>query len=380
MIVPDSYTSKLPWEAERIFRRYAQYMYDNVEFLRPSSSIHSTSHCERVLYHALRLGSMVFGPTDTDALTALAHAAIFHDTRRMDDFLDTGHGARAAVYYTDFCKQHPEIEFHPETAVMMRYHDQPDEKGVKAICKEFGSDAERVKRLYAIFKDSDALDRRRLGRKGLDPKFLRNPRARTLISEAEKLVEVTTAQQQLMETDRMVSRLMETRKMLMIVDPQNDFIDGSLPVPDAEKAMDALAEYVGASAGIYDHIIVTADRHPAEHCSFKENGGMWPAHCVAGTEGAALRKSLQAALDKLEAGKVTYLYKGNDAEREEYSIFANKASAERISDIICDKGIGLIDICGLAGDICVAATMADGQRLYPEIIFHLLKQYSPVIS
>ncbi len=32
--------------------------------------------------------------------------------------------------------------------------------------------------------------------------------------------------------------------MLVIVDPQNDFINGALPVPGAEKAMNDLAEYV----------------------------------------------------------------------------------------------------------------------------------------
>lgn len=380
MIVPESYTSKLPTEAQELFTRYAQYMYDNVEFLRPSSSIHSTSHCERVLFHSLRLGSMIFGPTDTDALTALAHASIFHDSRRVDDFLDTGHGARAAVYYTNFCDHHPELQFHPEAATVMRYHDLPDEKGIESIHRQFGSEAPRVEKLYAIFKDSDALDRRRLGRKGLDPKYLRTAEARSLISEAEQLVEVTTAQRQLKETDRMVTRLMETRKMLMIVDPQNDFVDGSLPVPGAVKAMDALAEYVAASGRIYDHIIVTSDRHPSGHCSFESNGGKWPVHCVAGTEGAAIRPSLQAALDMMPADKVTYLYKGEDATREEYSIFASPDASKCIASIIEKKGIGLIDVCGLAGDVCVAATLADGRRLYPDIMFHLLQQYSPVIS
>lgn len=41
----------------------------------------------------------------------------------------------------------------------MRYHDLDDSKGVEAIRKAFGKDADRVVRLYEIFKDADALDR-----------------------------------------------------------------------------------------------------------------------------------------------------------------------------------------------------------------------------
>ena len=38
-----------------------------------------------------------------------------------------------------------------------------------------------------------------------------------------------------------------------------------------------------------------------------------------------------------------------------------------------------IDICGLAGDICVARTLEDGRRLYPDISWRLLKPFSPTL-
>lgn len=72
-------------------------------------------------------------------------------------------------------------------------------------------------------------------------------------------------------------------KLLFIIDPQIDFITGTLPVPDAKKAMDSLSEYLRLHNADYVHIVVTADRHPMRHCSFESEGGKWPAHCVADT-------------------------------------------------------------------------------------------------
>ena len=62
-------------------------------------------------------------------------------------------------------------------------------------------------------------------------------------------------------------------KLLLIVDPQIDFITGSLPVPGAADAMDKLAEYININDGSYIYKVVTTDWHPYFHCSFIANGG-----------------------------------------------------------------------------------------------------------
>ena len=85
-------------------------------------------------------------------------------------------------------------------------------------------------------------------------------------------------------------------KALLVVDPQIDFITGSLPVPGAEQAMDKLAEYIKENGAEYTHVIVTADRHPLTHCSFTQNGGEWPRHCVADSVGAAIWPAIMETL------------------------------------------------------------------------------------
>lgn len=168
-------------------------------------------------------------------------------------------------------------------------------------------------------------------------------------------------------------------KLLLIIDPQKDFISGSLSVPGAERAMDALAEYLGGNSSDYSRIIVTADRHPMRHCSFKSEGGKWPAHCVADSEGAAILPSVMEKLMSVP-DKVTVLHKGEKQDTEEYSIFKNKEGAERINAIVMDYGIEQIDICGLAGDVCVADTIRDWMACGNMAQLNVLKEFTPSID
>ncbi|MCM1052294.1 MAG: isochorismatase family protein [Paenibacillus sp.] len=168
-------------------------------------------------------------------------------------------------------------------------------------------------------------------------------------------------------------------RLLLIVDPQVDFITGMLPVPGAEAAMNRLAGYIRDYDGRYVHKIVTADRHPYDHCSFIDNGGRWPRHCVHDTTGAAVWPSLFDPL-YMTAGGVTFLYKGQRSGVEEYSIFQNQEASDVIRRIITDLRIDKIDICGLAGDICVNGTLSDGISLYGAEMFNVLTEFSPSLD
>ena len=57
---------------------------------------------------------------------------------------------------------------------------------------------------------------------------------------------------------------------------------------------------------------------------------------------------LARALETLPKG-FTVLAKGTDIDREEYSLFANKAAASELDAIVAAHNISRIDVCGLAG-------------------------------
>ncbi len=191
MIVPAKFVRALPPAVGSCFKKWAEYLYSSVPFQLADSNIHSTAHTERVLLYALLIGGGEPGVNER-SLTILAHAAVFHDTRREEDGKDTGHGARAAAFYEEFCRTHAEVEFIPEAAYLMRYHDRRDDLGEQFIASAFPDSAEQVIQLFRIFKDADALDRWRLGRRGLNPDFLRTDKALQLVDFAKKLVMLTS--------------------------------------------------------------------------------------------------------------------------------------------------------------------------------------------
>lgn len=168
-------------------------------------------------------------------------------------------------------------------------------------------------------------------------------------------------------------------KTLLIVDPQNDFITGTLAVPGAKEKMMKLAEYIEESK--YDEIWITMDSHPEDHCSFKENGGIWPKHCVEYTNGWEIPEYLQADFENFTP--ILPLLKGTEPDKEEYSIFDNNDDGYRIKERLgrhIDKGKVTIDICGIAGDFCVLETLKGLlQQLSPRYV-KVLTQYTASID
>ena len=160
-------------------------------------------------------------------------------------------------------------------------------------------------------------------------------------------------------------------RLLLIVDPQVDFTTGSLATKNGPTAMGYLAKALDQGAWKnYGWIIVTQDAHPANHCSFKEQGGVFPPHCVQGTEGMNVYPDLQAVLDNLiqqNLGlEIHYMQKGDLADKEEFSIFQNKHSGEKLRRTIEEfEHFEGIDICGIATDYCVYETTKDLMEFYP---------------
>lgn len=137
---------------------------------------------------------------------------------------------------------------------------------------------------------------------------------------------------------------------LVIVDYQNDFAapDGALSVAGGEDIADRINEL--ARSGGYDLVVATRDWHPPDHSSFEEQGGIWPVHCVQGTEGA----ELHPALDQDEVDIV--FDKGTNQATDGYSAF----ETPDLGELLRDRGIDNLTVVGLATDVCVKNTALDG--------------------
>ena len=234
------------------------------------------------------------------------------------------------------------------------------------------------------------------------------------------------------------------RTLLLIIDPQVDFISGSLPVPGAKEAMDKLAEWIKNDPREFTDIIVTLDSHLPNHISFNSNWQwiskdsrpqtvtydqlvsgwnswdvgftpaphihdkfnkiknylstvkelhLWPDHCVVGTEGHQIYKPLVEALDaryRLTGYSWEIVLKGNNPDIEQYSAVASAAPgyngglnySQEINEELLEK-FDKIYIAGIARDFCVAETVKDLVKYYPELIknkLNLVLESMPYIS
>ena len=173
-------------------------------------------------------------------------------------------------------------------------------------------------------------------------------------------------QEEVKPEEETATEVKQAKRLLLIVDPQVDFTTGSLAVAGGPEAMDRLTQALNNGlAENYERIFVSQDFHPANHCSFVEQGGTFPAHCVQETEGVKNYPALQDALNNVTGIEVEYLLKGNTAEVEEFSILKNEKSGNHIKEMIKAEEYAGIDICGIASDYCVYETLKDLLEFYP---------------
>jgi nicotinamidase-related amidase len=152
---------------------------------------------------------------------------------------------------------------------------------------------------------------------------------------------------------------------LVVVDMLYDFIDGSLACQNSEEAVRQTLRFIdsqtkgqnGEEHEILDTfpILFIRDHHPVDHSSFKEFGGIWPAHCVAGTHGGDIHKDLMPYVKE----ELTF-DKGCDKSIEQYSGFEGMNSAgQSLGEILELLDTTDVYVCGIATEYCVRNTCED---------------------
>lgn len=146
-------------------------------------------------------------------------------------------------------------------------------------------------------------------------------------------------------------------RALLVVDVQNDFVEGSLATARGAEVATGISELLAAHHS-YSYVCATQDWHidPAGHFAPADEEPdyhtTWPVHCVAGQWGARAHKNLRTEFIEqwFHKGEYTAAYSG----------FEGASMGESLSRALRIRGIEHIDLCGIATDFCVKATALDG--------------------
>lgn len=141
-------------------------------------------------------------------------------------------------------------------------------------------------------------------------------------------------------------------KVLVVVDMQNDFIDGSLGTSEAVEIVPLVIDKI---RGFDGKIIFTRDTHQSDYLSTLEGKSLPVEHCIEGTYGWEIQKDINKLTKELES-----LIYNKDT-------FGSKELVQRLVELSKVEDIEEIQIVGLCTDICVISNALTIKTFLPEI-------------
>ena len=140
------------------------------------------------------------------------------------------------------------------------------------------------------------------------------------------------------------------RKILIVIDMQNDFIDAALGTKEAIAIVDAVKEKIAAYPT--DNIYATMDTHSDNYLDTQEGANLPVKHCIKGSEGWQIRPDIAELLD----GAHTY-------QKPTFGSTALAADLKALSE----KEEIEIELVGLCTDICVVSNALLLKAFMPEV-------------
>ena len=140
-------------------------------------------------------------------------------------------------------------------------------------------------------------------------------------------------------------------KYLFVIDYQNDFVDGALGFPGAEKLDAKIAEKVRAYGK--GHVLFTRDTHFDNYLTTREGKNLPVTHCIKGSHGWECYGETAKALAEVEAPGIDKLVFGMNVTDPATAAVLPEAADE-------------IELVGLVSNICVVSNAVVLQSKYPE--------------
>ncbi len=138
------------------------------------------------------------------------------------------------------------------------------------------------------------------------------------------------------------------KKLLVVVDYQNDFVNGSLGFPGAEALEETICEKIRAYQKAGNDVVCTLDTHGEDYSETQEGHKLPIPHCLRGTQGWELY------------GKTAELLK--DCRKFEKPVFGSAG----LFEFLRETPYSSIELCGLVSNICVISNAVLARTAQPE--------------
>ena len=153
------------------------------------------------------------------------------------------------------------------------------------------------------------------------------------------------------------------KKILVVVDMQNDFTTGCLGNAECIAAIDGVKEVLASE--VYDEYIFTLDTHGENYMDTMEGSKLPVSHCIKGTEGHAVVEGL-IDLAKEKSDKVTCFEK---------ITFGSTGLAEYFAKNVAGDNYGKdvqIDFVGVCTGICGISNVMLTKAVCPEATIRVI--------
>ena len=143
------------------------------------------------------------------------------------------------------------------------------------------------------------------------------------------------------------------KKVLVVIDMQNDFVDGALGTKEAQAIVPAVLEKIKEYAG--EKVFATRDTHDENYMETSEGKHLPVPHCIKGTQGCEIRDDVAEALNDV------------GAEIIDKPTFGSTELAEKMVALAKTDEL-TIEVIGLCTDICVASNALLLKANLPETV------------
>lgn len=144
-------------------------------------------------------------------------------------------------------------------------------------------------------------------------------------------------------------------QFLIVVDMQNDFIDGALGSKEAQAIVPAVAERVAEAKLAGATVIATLDTHTPDYLNTSEGKKLPVPHCIKGTEGWKIHPEIMEAL--------------GDAVLVEKPTFGSVRLPQLVAGLAQDAAGMSVELLGVCTDICVVSNALLLKANFPEAKF-----------